>query len=186
LSRGRAALARAAAPFALSISGRTVYRIAMPANPGAKRVHEKKQKKRDQAQKARRIDQVRKRALSVEQQAAQVVQQQELAADAETSPFARGVDYDALDALTEEIDALIQKKRFDEAEKKAGELNRKFPSVTDGLQRIARIDELRGDAGKALQTLYIAQKRADASEDDDEASEEIALEIARLEKLLGT
>ena len=158
----------------------------MPANPGAKRVNEKKKKKRDEAQKARRVDQVRKRALAVEQQAAAAVQQQELAEEAELSPFARGVDYDALDALTEAIDELIQKKRYDDAEKKCGELNRKFPSVADGLQRIAKIDELRGDASKALQTLYLAQKRAEASAgDDEEAIEEIAAEIARLEKKLG-
>lgn len=155
----------------------------MPANPGSKRAQEKRKKKRDQAQKARRVDNARKAVVAEEQRQAQVVEQREIAEDMAKSPFGQGVDYDALDAATDEIDKLIKAKKYDQAEKQCAELNRAFPSVSDGLQRLARIDELRGDKSKALSTQYVAQKRANFG--DEEAADEIEKEIARLEKELG-
>lgn len=155
----------------------------MPANPGQKRAQEKRRKKRDVAQKARRVDNVRKAAVADEQRKVAGEEQKTLAADMESSPFGQGIDYDALDEATSAIDKLIKAKQYDEAEKKCGALNRDFPGVSDGLQRMARIDELRGDKSKALTTLYAAQKRANFG--DEEAAEEIDKEIARLEKELG-
>ncbi len=155
----------------------------MPANPGRKRAQEKRRKKRDVAQKARKVDNTRKAALAEEQKKAQAVEQTAVTAEEESSPYAQGVDYDALDEATDEIDKLIKGKKYDEAEKKCAALNKAFPGVSDGLQRIARIDELRGDKSKALSTLYVAQKRANVG--DEEAAEEIETEIARLEKELG-
>ena len=155
----------------------------MPANPGHKRAQEKRRKKRDAAQKARKVDTVRKAAIAEEQKKVQAEEQVAVKAEEESSPYAQGIDYDALDALTDEIDKLIKGKKYDEAEKKCGALNKAFPGVSDGLQRIARIDELRGDKSKALSTLYVAQKRANVG--DEEAAEEIEAEIERLEKELG-
>ena len=107
----------------------------MPANPGQKRGQEKRRKKRDGAQKARKIDNVRKAAVAEVQRKAAVEEQRAVEDEGKDSPFAQGTDYDALDALTDEIDRLIKAKKYDEAEKKCAALNQAFPGVSDGLQR---------------------------------------------------
>ncbi len=147
----------------------------MPANPGQRRGSEKQKKKRAAAQQARKA----RNAALKSREVARANAEPEVEEGAAPHPFATDeVDYDAVDEANEEIGKLLKKKKLDEAEEKARELAAKFPSISDGLQRLAEVLEKRGDKKGALAALQEAQKRP--NEGDEEAADEIAAAIARL------
>lgn len=114
-----------------------------------------------------------------QREAARAATEPEVEEGAAPHPFATDeVDYDAIDEANESIAKLIKKKNLDEAEKKARELAEKFPTISDGLQRLAEVLEKRGDKKGALAALKEAQKRP--NEGDEEAAAEIAAAIERL------
>lgn len=147
----------------------------MPANPGQRRGSEKQKKKRAAAQQARKARNAALRAREV----ARANAEPEVEEGAAPHPFATAeVDYDAVDEANDEIAGLLKKKKLDEAEEKARALSDRFPSISDGLQRLAEVLEKRGDKKGALAALKEAQKRP--NEGDEEAAEEIAAAIKRL------
>lgn len=151
----------------------------MPANPGSKRNSEKQKKKRAAAQTERKARTASLRAREIAKAAAAETEP-EVEEGAAAHPFATTdeVDFDALDKANAEIEKLIKKKKFDEAEEKARELSDNFPRHSDGLQRLADVLEKQGDTKGALAALKDAQKRP--NDGDEEVAEEIAAAIARL------
>ena len=149
----------------------------MPSNPGKNRSAEKQKKKRAAAQQARKSRMIAQKAREVRDAA---TREEEVPEGAAQHPFeaTEEVDFDALDEANEEIRGLIKKKKLDEAEKKANELAAKFPRHSDGLQRLAEVEEKRGNKAEALRALKDAMKRP--NDGDEEVAEEIEKAIKRL------
>lgn len=150
----------------------------MPADRGAKKNQEKAKRKREAAQK----EAAEKRAKAIARAKAMPVEPVVEAKEEPGAPFklsGRGaIDYDELDALTEEARELLSQKKWDEAARVASAIVRKFPDEPDGWQYFSAVWEARGDAHKALAEMERAEARVSA--DDDATAGTIAKHLRRL------
>ncbi|GAC1540220.1 MAG: hypothetical protein NVS3B10_04910 [Polyangiales bacterium] len=154
----------------------------MPANPGAKRATEKKNRKRPAAQLARKQATERARSRATPLGEDDVVDATVgVAAD---GPFGgtRPDDFDDLDRLAVELKAALKAKKLDLAERKAAEMVRRFPREPDGWQGFAGIAEARGDLKRALAEMERAAERAPT--DDVGTRQEIDKQLVRLRALV--
>ena len=77
------------------------------------------------------------------------LQKDEALAAARAPDSAYGFDEDDLDAKSNGVLDLIAEGRLDEAEAQARDVLKRYPEVIDGLDRLARVYEARGDKATA-------------------------------------
>ena len=148
----------------------------MPANPGAKRATEKKNRKRAAAQLARKQATQRASARATPSDESVDV----AIGTAADGPFGarRPDDFDDLDRLAGELKEAMKARKIDLAERKAAEMVRRFPGEPDGWQGFSAVAEARGDLPRALAEMERAAERAPA--DDVGTTRAIEKQLARL------
>lgn len=87
--------------------------------------------------------------------------------EAERDGMVVNFEDDDLDELSNSVLDLIKQGELDEAEARSRELLRRYPDVIDGLDRLARVYEARGDRAKAASYHRQAAHFADTHEDFD-------------------
>ena len=81
------------------------------------------------------------------------------------------IDYRELTELSNRVPDLLDEGRVDEAEEVCHELLRRFPEVTDGIERLGHVHEVRGDLATAAAHYRKAAAiiRETAATDDEHA-----------------